>query len=329
MLVSELTQSLNRGNEVMPVAKLNEVVLNNLGLVIPGLDNSISVDEVGMKKLSKYLGISSSYMDHCPPDLQQINTNYWLQHFGNAEAMFHAVDSNLTQVHRSDKQVLPFSEVAEAVSRAFQPEDEVKTLSYDGERLEVDILSSANSILVPGLGTDNRPMNDITHGGLRLHAFSATDESPCVQTYLHRLVCSNGLTIDEPELQVKLKGNTVPEILAELETVAQQLMSNMPERLEAYRHLADVPIVGNLEQFVYQVGRERGLGSRVMDRVMLLINDLPINPTLYDVTQIFTQIAGEGVTRTTRLRLQNLGGQFVSDTHNMLDRCNQCARPLI
>jgi hypothetical protein len=329
MLVSELTQSLNRGTEQTPVAKLEDVVLNNQGLVVPGLDSPILMDEVGLKKLGKYLDMNTSYLDKCPPDLQQINVNYWFKRYGSAEAMFHTVDGQLTNVHRPDKQVIPLVRVAEAVSRAFQPEDEVKTLSYDDDRLEVDILSSANSILVPGLGTDHRPMNDITHGGLRLHAFTSNGESPYVQTYLHRLVCSNGLAIDEPELQVKLKGNTVPEILAELETVAQQLMSNMPERLEAYRHLSDVPIVGNLEQFVYQVGRESGLGSRVMDRVMLLINDLPLNPTLYDVTQVFTQIAGEGVTRTTRLRLQNLGGQFVSDTHNMLDRCNQCKRPLI
>lgn len=328
MKVSELVENLDN-KETTPVSTLGQVELREDGLVVPNHSDVILFDETAQKQVGKFLKIPPKYLTSVPRDLQMANVNYWLQKNSEVEAMFHIRDNFLVDVHDADKKFVPMTSLIETVAKAFDAEDEVQSIHSDTEKLHLDIISQASEIVVPGLGTTNRPANDITKAGIRLRANSDWElQKPTLESYLLRLVCTNGLTIQEPEYQVRLRGNTVPEILQSMEENAQKLLSNLPERLEAYRNSAEVPVPGNLELFVYNVGRERGLGTRIMDRVMQEIATLPSGPSVYDVMNVFTFVATQDVSYANRLRLEGLGGELVTETETILHRCDTCERPL-
>jgi len=328
MLVSELASAVDTGHEEAPVKRLSDAEVTPEGLKLKGIKNAIKLDDYGLKKLGGYLGVNKAYLLKCPPELQEVNLNHWLQKWPDAEAMFHVVGEQLYGVHNPDKKIFPVIRLVDVLHNVFDPEDEVKTLHHDWDYVHADIVVGKHSIEVPGDDTFPEELGmpkkgDVTHGGIRFFAYPMQERRPFVQTYLHRLFCSNGMGIAEPELQVELKGNTVEEVLASLEGNAQRLMEGLPNRLEQYKATADVKIPGNLQQFVYQIGRERRLGTRVMDTVMTRTAELPDNPSVYDVTQVFTSVANENVQYRSQLRLQRIGGDLTSMTEHMLHRCDQ------
>lgn len=56
--------------------------------------------------------------------------------------------------------------------------------------------------------------------------------------------------------------------------------------------------------------------------------ELPEDPSVYDVTQVFTSVANESVNYRSQLRLQRIGGDLSWKTEQMLHRCDNCERPL-
>lgn len=327
MKVADLTAKLDQ-KESTPVVALGQVELRDEGLILPNVDEPIPFDEQAQLHLGKHLGIPPRYLGKIPRALQQANVNHFLQSRGETEAMFHLSDYSLNAVHDPSKRIIPMTRLIESVSNACSPDDTVQEFRYELTKCHVDILSE-QSITVPGLGTEHRPLNDITQGGIRFRTNADFEiEKPSLESFLLRLVCTNGLAIPEPEYKIKLRGNTVDEILESMEENAQRVLEGLPERLQAYRDSAEVTVPGNVDQFMYQIGRERGLGARIMDRVMEEATSLPENPSVYEVLNVFTYVATQDVSYMNRLRLQGLGGDLVVDTQNMLHRCNSCERPL-
>lgn len=330
MLVAELKENVSF-KENTPVKKLSDVVLDDEGLKLSGEREVITWDEEAMKKLGRYLGVSPTYLRKCPQDLMQYNVNYWLQRYGETEAMFRVHEGTLTAVHNPDKKLIPVKPVADIIGRVFNEDDEVRNFWHDIDRIHLDVTTKDLQVDVPGNGDMERgrpKVGDVTHGGLRFFLYPTKEQRPYVQTFFHRLWCSNGSGVDEPDFQVQLKGSTVPEILASMEENAQKLLEQMPLRLEQLKASAEVPFEGNVEQFIHQMSRERGISSRVMSRLLDAANDLPSDPSAYDVTQMFTQMAQQGVSYRTRLRLERLGGDLSVHTHEVLHRCTTCERVL-
>ena len=56
----------------------------------------------------------------------------------------------------------------------------------------------------------------------------------------------------------------------------------------------------------------------MLARVIGRSAELPDDPSVYDVTQVFTSVANEGVTYRTQLRLQRIGGDLIAGTEHML-----------
>ena len=61
-----------------------------------------------------------------------------------------------------------------------------------------------------------------------------------------------------------------------------------------------------------------------MERVTIL----PEDATLYDIQQVFTQLANGNVNYQTMVALQHLGGDMAFDTDHVVHRCETCERLL-
>lgn len=327
--VADLQGMVDTRNENFEETSLSGVELVNEGLRLGASNTLIEFDELAINHLSRYLKINAKYIAQCPRELQQENVNHWLGQFGDTEAVFHTIGHSLKGVYSPTKKVIPMSQVMNVISRVFDASDHVASFNADDDVVHLDVIASNLSVEVPGHGTTERPhVGDITHGGLRFFVYPNQEKAPIVETYFNRLVCTNGMSKPSTEHQIRLRGNTVDEVLASLEENARSLMDELPERLAEYRHTADIKAPDKTGEFAYQLAAEHGLPHMVVDRVMTNLGSLPDDPSIYDLIQSITSIANEDVSWKNRIKIQRLGGSLAMDTEHALHRCNTCERPL-
>jgi hypothetical protein len=288
------------------------------------------LDEQAERSLSGYLGISKAYLAKCPPDLKAHNLNFWLQRRGHAAAVIEATDDHWVTIHKPGLLILPLARVADVVTGTLKPDYEIVSLIRNDTRFQIDVATDHQIEVAPDDRIDDRrQVGDITRGGLRITSNPTEVEAPIVQTYLHRLVCTNGLVSAEEEGTIRLKGHTIDDIFVEMEAACRSVLGDLDSRLAEYAALATQFPPGSPVRFAYQVGRERGLTQRVMDRIMERVNVLPDDATIYDVLQVFTELANSGtVNYRTMLKLQGIGGELAFQTETITHRCGTCERIL-
>lgn len=330
MKVSELAEALGGRQEERFSTNLGNIEISDDAGTLTIEGKVFYLDEVAESSLANYLKINRTYLGQCPPDLKATNFRYWLDYRENASVTIESVDSNITGFFRPDAILIPISSVSEIIGRVFGPDDEVKDLRRDNDRFHIDITSARYSVDVPNPDRiPGRPeVGDITTGGVRFLSYPNASVAPSVTAYLNRLVCSNGMTEPQQQGVIRLKGKTVPEVLVEMEQAAREILSGLDEKLTSYARMAQRAIPGNASSFVYQIAREHNIGPRVLNRLMERANLLPQNATLYDVQQIFTEVANTGVKYRTMTALQSLGGELAFHTERVLHRCGQCERLL-
>jgi hypothetical protein len=162
---------------------------------------------------------------------------------------------------------------------------------------------------------------------LRLIAHPDVEKPPVVETYMHRLVCTNGLTIADPAAKISLRSKTPDNIFEELQTIMQAELDTMVQKLEDYANTANHFISGDRSLLIYNLAAERNLPRKLVSRAMDLGAELPAEASVYDILQIFTELAKEAKPNNA-YKLQSLGGELASAHSEILHRCTTCERPI-
>ncbi len=331
MLVGDLKNHLSRVHERSLQTSLAEIEVDpEARSVRLSSGEEFPLDEQAERSLSNYLGISKAYLAKCPPDLKSHNLNYWLQRRGHAAAVVEATDDHWVTIHKPGLLILPLARVADIITGTLDPAFEVVSLIRNDTRFQIDVATNHQIEVDPDDRIDDRrQVGDITRGGIRIMSNPTEVQAPVVQTYLHRLVCTNGLVSSEDEGTIQLKGHTIDDIFVEMEAACRRVLGDLDTKLAEYAALATQFPPGSPVRFAYQIGRERGLTKRVMDRIMERVNILPDDATIYDVLQVFTELANSGtVNYTTMIKLQGIGGELAFDTETITHRCGTCERIL-
>lgn len=334
MLVADLKSHLDGVQERSLSTTLGEMTVDEEARRIQ-MDNgeTFQLDDQAERSLAQYLGISKSYLAKCPPELRAHNFNYWLQRRGNAAAVIEAVDDHWVAIHKPGLLILPLARVAEVITETMQPDWEVVQLIRNETKFHIDIITPHHVEVDPDERIEDRQrgqrtIGDITHGGVRIISNPTKAEAPQVLSYLHRLWCTNGSTSPESEGTIRLKGNTVDDVFVELEAACRRVLGDLDQKLADYAALAHTFPPGSPTRFAYQLGREYALPQRLMDRIMERVNVLPEDATLYDIQQIFTELANGPVNYRLMTRLQHLSGDLAFNTEQITHRCGTCERLL-
>lgn len=288
-----------------------------------------SFDELAESSLARHLDINRTYLHRCPPDLKTANINFWLNQNRESGVVFQVSNGDITSVHHEGLLVVPVDSVTRIATRVFDPADEVVNVVRDDKifQLDIKVANSSIEVLNPDRIEGRPEVGDITHGGVRILTHPQEVIAPTVTTYLHRVWCRNGSCEDYGLNSIRLRGNTVDEVLAEMEMKAHEVLGGLDQKLQEYANLAQTPIPGNPSDFIFQVATERGIGTRTIRRLMERATQLPENSTLYDVQNIFTETANEG-RFTAATQLQLIGGEMAFDTQHVTHRCTTCERVL-
>lgn len=294
---------------------------------VPGIDPLV-LDDLSTEKISKFFGLPASYITKGDADLREWNLNH---RFNKEEGVvsLYTLGNDLIGLSDPNKKSLPLGAYLNGIVNNFHPDDKVVEFHNDAEYLHIDVLTD-QEVEVLGDGSDRRPaVGDITKAGVRVIAYPDLDKPPVLSTYLHRLVCTNGMSLAEPEAKINLRGKTTEEINQEFESIIANLKIGLGSRLDQYAESANIPIEGEVSHFMYNMAYEHGLSRNVTARVLDLRSLLDDSPSVYDVTQVFTQVANDSVNYRSRLALQNIGGYMVGDPEHALNRCANCQHTFI
>lgn len=283
----------------------------------------------------KYLGRESL-------DWQAKIIAHHVQKNADAPSIWYMEGENVAGVYHQDAKIIPLVSVAEQVGDVFDPDDMANVL-YSPDQVEINVISNLRTVTVPGIeGVADRPLDgtvdhpsgrkvgDLSAGGVRVIIQPGRPErAPIVEELWERFICVNGMTRRISGSEIKLRGRTVPEILTEMNNTMRQIWEGLDASAHAILHSAETPVVGATSDFIRAVAAERKINAATVLRLQERAASLRSNPSVYDVTQIFTELANEeGLPVGTRRNLQAIGGDLAVDTDRMVHRCAQCERPL-
>ena len=338
MKVGELTENLAKRQESRRMIRLGDItVADDCSTVSTPADDKVPagmymLDDQTLAVFARYLKVPLAYLKECPPDFRADTLKFWRDQKGQADVMVETVADSITGLYSPGLMMLPVSRIGAMVERVFKPEDEIRHLVREEKKFHLDVTSNDYQVDVPNPNRiPGRPeVGDITCGGVRFLAHPDRVKAPSVSRFLHRLVCTNGMTTSESEGRIVIKGLTVPEVIASMEEAAELLLSDMDVALDRYQKTADIPVPGHPLSFAEQLGHEFSVPQRVLHTVLDRVRQLPEEgTTVYDVNQAFTSVANEVRSYDTRSRLQTIGGSLAIDAARMIERCTQCERLLV
>jgi hypothetical protein len=214
-----------------------------------------------------------------------------------------------------------FNKVMENVSDSF----EVKNGFVNDDLTEFVLLSEDTQQEVVG--------SPIT-GGIRVVHSDGWSVSPRFDTYLYRLLCSNGMVSPLEGHKMRISGKNSEEILSRVGEFASHAEHKIDEMIEGFEATNDIE-VPNPIQMIGHVQHEFGFPQRLANNLLdtagshSFLNTLPGNrlSTMFDIVNLLTYVAShEGeVTDANREALLEAGGQ-IALSH--ADRCGTCGSNL-
>jgi hypothetical protein len=208
----------------------------------------------------------------------------------------------------------------------------IDTPQFFGFDAHVD-LKSKNGIGGDGTKTTDifgNEVDDITAGGIRVGVNLKQGLAPTVEEVLHRLACTNGMTLEDTALKVDARGNTVEEVMEELEELARIAFGRVEKSIEHFYDMKSQK-VANVERTIRTIARERGIPDRSTIALIDLAasDDMPDDPSMFDVVNLVTNFANSPSFANRdggRLILEGAGGSTISDHASRCGHCTQKIR---
>jgi len=179
-----------------------------------------------------------------------------------------------------------------------------------------------------GVGGD-KEVGDLTSAGVRVGVDLKRGLAPTIQPFSYRLICTNGMETPMVGAKIDARGQSVEEVLAELEEKARLAFAQAERDIESFYDMRNVK-VDNPERTIRAIARERGIPNR---STMALIDlaateEIGDEPTMFDVLNLVTNFANSPNIRNDggRLILEQAAGAVVTDH---AERCGHCQQRVV
>lgn len=348
LAVGELDEYLAKREEDSHVAKLGQFSVSDDASELKVTDGTTSgtfaLDETAVGALTKYLKVPTAYYNRLETHERAQVLRWEFEKHSDVDTTVETLNKDIVAVHQPSQIMLPLARVAGVITKTFKPEDSIRRMITNDSRFHVDVTTAEHKVAFPltipeqhpnATGGQFPPINlekakvgDVTEAGVRLLAYPFKNVQPSVNLYAERLVCLNGQTTDERLGRITLKGNTVDEVITEMETAAQLVLAQADEYLQKLAQTRTMEVPGSPQAFAAQLAKEAKLSRKVLDAVLDVINQLPEPVTVWDINQAFTSVANKADHYPTLMALQTVGGSLAFDAESAVARCKACERKL-
>jgi hypothetical protein len=329
LAVGQLDEYLAKRDEKSHTYKLGQFSVDDAATTLSVTDGptgaNFSLDESGTNALTKYLKVPAAYYKKLDPGFRASVLRYEFEKNAEVDTTIETINKEIVALHQPHQVMLPLARVAEVITKTFAPEDSIRRMVTNDSRFHIDVTTSKHAMsFVP----DNQAVGDVTEAGVRILAYPFKSVQPSVNLYAERLTCLNGQTTDERLGRINLKGQTVDDIITEMETAAQLVLSQADDYLTRLSATRTLWVPGSPQAFVAQLAKEMKVSRQILDAVLDIINQIPEPVSVWDVNQAFTSVANQLDHYPTMVKLQTLGGSLAFDAEKMIERCGTCERLL-
>jgi hypothetical protein len=262
------------------------------------------------------------------PMLNQLLANTLMK-----DARVQSKQGHIVSVGEWGKVAIEPSQIVTATTNAFSTDAHIERLvdtpSFFGFDVRVPE-KSKKGVIESGKTTDRegKKVGDVTAGGVRVGLNMKQGLAPSVEEYLFRLACTNGMVVPDTAgtLKMDARGQTVEEVIAEVEAMAELAFSRV-ERTIAHFYDLRQQKVDNPERALRTLARERGIPTRSMVALLDLAagEDMPDSPSMFDVVNLVTNFANSPQIRNDggRTLLEGAGGAVIGDHAARCGHCQQ------
>lgn len=270
--------------------------------------------------LANWLGIPRPFLEKATPDVQQfLLATYMARKPGEIEVDIS--DGGIQEIRPAGLGRMDPRPVIDVAARVIGEDAPVISAFRDLKEYRFDVVVKDGSEHVGG----DAKVNDITKGGLRFGQDTQHRLAPWVNTFLYRLVCTNGMEIPRIGSPIEMRARSSEEVTAALEAAAVEQMALVNHQIETFYDLRNKP-VANPYALIRRLSSEGRYPARVRDR---LEEHLPVymdsqEATMFSVMDLITNQANhpDFLDRpNARRALESAGGVLVQDH---IDRCARC-----
>jgi hypothetical protein len=161
-----------------------DISFDNFETVRIGETQSHHLREIAQRSISYRLGIPFQYLKKCPPDIQAINMNHWIEHEKNDELFFRYDGDDVRAIFTTKYRPVDNFEVIERLdSLDYGPDTRVQC-RLDHEFMLLSIMDGNKAFKING---------DTFKPGVSISNSEVGLASLGIAAFVLRLVCSNGL----------------------------------------------------------------------------------------------------------------------------------------
>jgi hypothetical protein len=276
---------------------------------------------------SGWLDAPKAFLRRCDPQLQEVILNHLL-HRKTDEAVYRVSEEHgLLEIRRPGARVLNPDAMIDVMQKILGEDAPVVAyeVTPDLFRLDTVVPDEAHH----GIGGDKpkgRQVGDLTKGGVRIIQNRKMNHAPSLSEFYYRLVCTNGMEVDDEGYKIDARGQSVEEVLQEMELLAQRIMGRWEERIRHFYELREI-VVQTPEQAVLRMADEQGISDRVATEIIRAIPTITGDDgstTQFDLVNLVTNFANEPTIARregSRLLLERAGGATVFEH---AERCAHC-----
>jgi hypothetical protein len=295
--------------------------------------NNIEVPftESGLEALSGHLQVPKSFLQRSPSELQEHIFNFLLQR-DHDESIYRVSEDGLLEVRSLTQKVVDPRAVIEIMQKTIDTDAPVIDFWATPESFRLDTIVPEG--FDRGIGGDRpkgRQVGDLTRGGVRVLQNRKQNHAPELSEFYYRLMCTNGMEVQVEGDKIDARGQTVEEVLMEIELTAQRIMGRLEERIARFYNLRE-ETVRTPEQAIYRMADERGISDRVATEIARVVPSITQDDgtaTMFDLLNLVTNFANEpSIARRdgSRLLLERAAGAVV---HEHAERCAHCQSKLL
>lgn len=286
-------------------------------------DKEYTLTEDGYDTLLKTVHVPKGYANRMPVTLLEENVNFWIRQKNNE--MFSAL------VNKETDRIRSFMNPNLSYVSTIDVFNEVAT--HVGTDWELRNYEITDSVVKVAFTTDRESgghVGDVSAAGLSLVHSDSWMVAPRFDSYLLRLVCTNGQTRPVSGRKFRVTGSDREGILEQVGQFTEISVENLELMIAGYERLRDQH-VDNVARIVQRICQENNLPSKVREALILTMQSptfLATMPesnmgTMFDVVNLLTWVAthNQEIPDNHRMHLREIAGSISATGET---RCESC-----
>jgi len=254
---------------------------------------------IAQRSISWRLGIPFQYLRKCPPEIQSVNLNYWIEHERNEQLFFRFDGIDVRAVFTPKYKPVDNFEICERLdSLGYGPETEVQC-SLDAEFMSLSILDGKKSFEING--DKFKPGISISNSEVGLASLS-------IAAFLLRLICTNGM-VSKTEISASYR-HVSSKILDEFPAVMDKVSYELGTQKHKIGLSMESPVDDPLKT-IESFNRQFNLNQPQKEAVQCSWS-LEEGDTMFHIVNTYTRASQyKGLSAENSYQLQRVGGNIL------------------